>query len=337
MKYQHISIEEREKIQEMLWQRYSIRAISRVLDRSVSSLSRELKRNNPKQRNRYTPRLAHNRALQKRKSRGRKERLRNDIVRSYVVRQLKVGYSPEQIAGRLPIDCNGQTISHEAIYQYIYAQIHRDGYGLLKPGKEDLRIYLKRRHKRRVKKGLRRSKRMLISKGNSIETRPLTVERRMRIGDWESDSVASRRNEAGLNTLVDRKSGLVLISKLKDKTSSATTDVINTRLSRLPATARHTATFDNGSENQGWRDIERTTGVTCYFAHPYSSWERGSNENTNGLIRWYFPKGTDFAKVTEKEIAVVEYALNTRPRKRLGWKTPLEVFNQNLRSVALQC
>lgn len=324
---------EREKIQEMLWQKASIRSIATVIDRSPSSVSREVRRNNKTHRKRYTPRVAHERALAKRRSRGRVERLKNDSIRSYVVEKLKTGYSPEQISGRLSVEHPNQKISHEAIYQYIYAQIHRNGYGYVKPGKEDLRVYLKRRHKRRARKGMRRSQRVLIPKGISIDTRPVIVERRTRVGDWESDSVEGVRHTPGINTLVDRKSGLVLITKLRDKTSNATTQAINTRLLLLPKTARHTATFDNGSENQKWREIEQVTGIACYFAHPYSSWERGSNENCNGLIRWYFPKGTDFATVTDEEIRTVEIALNNRPRKRLGWRTPLEVFNE---SVALQ-
>ena len=183
---------------------------------------------------------------------------------------------------------------------------------------------------------MRKAQRVLTPKGLSIETRPAFVEKRKYIGDWESDSVASKRNEAGLNTLVERKTGLVFITKLQDKTSGATTHSIVSRLAHIPEEYRKTITFDNGSENQGWRDIERATGITAYYAHPYASWERGTNENTNGLIRWYFPKGTDFAQVSVEDITMVEYALNTRPRKRLGWKSPLEVFNENLRSVALQ-
>lgn len=202
----------------------------------------------------------------------------------------------------------------------------------MKKGHEDLRPYLKRRHKRRVKKGGRTCRRAIRAAtfGPSIDARPTIVEQRSRIGDWESDSVASKNNEVGLNTLVERKTGLLCMTKLKDKTSEATTDVVMKRLDSYPA---QTITFDNGSENTGWKILEERLSTHCFFAHPYSSWERGTNENTNGLIRWYFPKGTDFAKVSDKEIMKVEYALNTRPRKRLGYRTPVEVFNE---SVALE-
>jgi len=332
MKYQHLSIEEREIIQEMLWNKESIRNIARRLDRSPSSISREINKNTPHEHKRYTPRSANERALQRRKSRGREERLKDNIIREYVISKLKSGYSPEQISGRIQVDLSECSILHEAIYQYIYRQVHRSGYGYLKPNCEDLRMYLKRRHKRRIPKGARRCKRFNKAIVPSIEDRPSVVETRMRIGDMESDSVISGRSMVGLNTLSERKSGVVFITKIKNRTSEETKRAILSRLVLIKDDV-HTITFDNGRENMKWKDIQNTLNTKCYFAHPYSSWERGSNENTNGLIRWYFPKGTDFAKVTDKEIALVEHALNTRPRKRLGWRTPLEVFNE---SVALQ-
>lgn len=331
MTYKHFTIEERETIQRMWWERRSIRTIAKALHRSPSSISRELKRSFPRERRVYTPRTAHEQALTKRKSRGRYARLKNSTVREYVITHLKRGWSPEQIAGTLPKEHADQHISHEAIYQYIYTQVHRQGHGLLKPECEDLRIYLKRRHKRRGQKGMRTIQRVFKPKGPSIENRPRIVEKRIRIGDWESDSIASKDNAPGLNSLVDRKSGLLFLTKLKDKTSLSTKEAVIKRLSQVP---RYTLTLDNGSENQQWREIENEINTKCFFAHPHSSWERGTNENTNGLVRWYFPKGTDFRTIPDEDIKAVEYALNTRPRKRHEWKTPLEVFNQ---SVALHC
>jgi len=329
MKYQHFSIEERESLQYMWWERRSIRSMAKALNRSPSSVSRELKRNFPWCRNIYTSRLAQERASTKRKSRGRHDRLKNEPIRNYVITHLKKGWSPEQIAGRLPKILTGCKISHEAIYQYIYAQVYRDGHGYIKPNCEDLRVYLKRRHKRRGQRGMRSVQRVFRPKGPSIDDRPAIVAKRNRIGDWESDSIASKDNAPGLNSLVERKSGLVLLTKLQDKTSASTTDAIAKRLSDMPS---HTITLDNGFENQNWQEMQQLTGAQCFYAHPYHSWERGTNENTNGLVRWHFPKGTDFRTIPEEDIKVVEYTLNTRPRKRLGWMTPLEVFNQ---SVAL--
>lgn len=167
MQYKHLSIEEREYIQQSLWEKKSIRRIAQELKRSPASVSREIQRNLPPEHFLYTPRVAHERALKKRKSRGRTERLKNMAVREYVVFHLKKRWSPEQIAGRIEEDLR-ETISHEAIYQFIYAQVHRDGYGELKPGHKDLRCYLRRKKKRRTKKGSRRCQRIFKAKGTSI-------------------------------------------------------------------------------------------------------------------------------------------------------------------------
>jgi IS30 family transposase len=321
MNYKHLSILEREKLQELLWQKKSIRCIAGILGRSPSSISRELRRNYPQEQKRYTPRLAHEKALIKRTQRGREERLKNAVIRDYVISHLKLGWSPEQIAGMIKKDKVG-SISHEAIYQYIYHQIHRDGYGYVKPNKEDLRPYLRRKQKRRTHHGLRKTTKLERISGKSIDIRPHIVETKKRLGDWEGDTVESCDHKPGINTVVDRKSGYVLITKVKDKTSVSTVEAMK-RLTSFPC---HTITLDNGSENTNWKNMEEVTHASVYYAHPYHSWERGTNENTNGLIREYFPKGTDFTQIPDEEIAKVEYILNTRPRKRLGWSTPLQVM-----------
>lgn len=325
MNYTHLSIVEREKIQKLIWQKKSIRSIAKELGRSHTSLSREIKRHNPEEWKRYTPRLAQVRALERRKSRGRKDRLKNDRIRTYVKKRLKENWSPEQIAGCIKRDIK-ETISHEAIYQYVYAQVHRNGWGLLRPGKEDLRIYLKRRRKRRMKKGMRRSQRLWKPKGKSIELRPKVVNKRTRIGDWEGDSIVSRKSHVTLNTLVERKTGYVFITRIPDSTAASTEAAVVKRLGSIPESVRRTLTVDNGSENACILTLEQILDIDCFNAHPFSSWERGTNENTNGLVRWYLPKGTDFATITDEEIAAIEFALNTRPRKRLGWKTPLQAM-----------
>ena len=327
MNFKHFTIEEREKIQALLWQKTSIREIARVLGRSPSSVSREIKKNIPLHYQ-YTPRLANERALKKRKCRGRKLRLKSWFIRRYVIDHLKAGYSPEQIASRISLEYPRESISHEAIYQYIYHRVHSD---YLRVGYHDLRIYLKRRHKRRETKGMRKGQRIFKHKGFSIELRPQEVLKRRTIGHWEGDSMVSRKSRVGLNTLVERKTGLVLISKIQNGTSKVTARTVIHRLKQLPC---KTLTTDNGTENFAYEKIQEELKISCYFAHPYCSGERGTNENTNGLIRWYFPKGTDFAKISNEAIQTVENILNSRPRKRLGWKTPLEAFNE---SVAIQC
>lgn len=335
MNYKHFLVEEREKIQEMLWQKSSIRSIARVLGRNPSSVSREIKRNKPPELNRYTPRVAHERAFAYQKHRGKRKLEMNAALREYVVSHLKLGWSPEQIAATAK-GTVGETISHEAVYQYIYAQVYRGGHGYLKPGCEDLRPYLARRRKRRIRKGHRRSYR--IDKGPlpSIDGRPKEVEYRAMVGHWEDDSlVYTPTCPVRLRTTNERRSGVVFIAKANDQTMKEANRITRKRLGVLPIVFRKTLTRDRGAENLGYEELEHELGIRCFFAHAYCPWERGSNENTNGLIRRFFPKKTDFRKISEEEIQLVEYLLNTRPRKRLGWKTPYQVFYE-LTSVALQ-
>lgn len=328
MTFTQLTIEEREIIQEMWWKKESVRAIARRLNRNPSTISRELTKNFPLKK-RYTPRLAHQKALKNRTSRGRTLRLKNQFIRRKTIEWLRGGYSPEQISGRLRLEYK-QTISHEAIYQYIYSQVHRNGYGDMKPGYHDLRQYLKRRHKRRQKKGMRKSEKVPKFNGISIEKRPKHIEKRKTIGHWEGDSVISGKSKTGLNTLVERKTGLVFISKIQNGTAEETSKAVIKKLGLLSSEYAKTLTLDNGSENAGWKDIETSLDMKTYFAHAYCSGERGTNENTNGLIRWYFPKGTDFATIEDEDIKRVESLLNNRPRKRLGWRTPLEVFTSGV-------
>lgn len=258
--------------------------------------------------------MAEARAQQKRHE--MQGRLKKEGLRDNVARLLKEGWSPEQVAGDLG------TISHEAIYQFIYDE--------WKKGGEDLRPLLKRRHKARLQKGVRKWQRLPNPNKPSIEKRPKVVTKRSRLGDWEGDLVVSRASSAALMTLVERKSGYTCIEKVERKTAE---EVSRAMIRRLKGAPVRTLTLDNGSENHRWKTIEKETGVQVYFAHPYASYERGTNENTNGLIRWYLPKGTDFARVSRKRIKKIEHALNTRPRKRLGYKTPLAVIG---RSVAFK-
>jgi transposase, IS30 family len=326
MNYQHFSIEEREQIQKGVWEKESIRAIAKRLVRSPSSVAREIVRNLPPERYQYTPRVAHARALAHRTHRGRTERLKDDAIRSYVVTHLKLRWSPEQIAGTMRNDL-GMHISHEAIYQFVYARVNL--YGVVKG--EDLRPYLRRRRKRRVPKGARRCQR-IKPYGISIEARPSVVAEKARYGDWEGDTVASHHNLTGVNTLLERKSGMLLVTKLSKKDAHATVRAVAKRFATLPARMTRTLTLDNGPENSDWKGIEASTGAQCFFAHPYASHERGANENANGILREYFPKGTDFRMISPSQLRAVERSINTRPRKRLGWKTPLEVFRVALRS-----
>ena len=333
-KYAQLSIKEREAIQWSLWEGKSIRMIATELGRAPSTISRELARNYPPGRRRYTSRLAHERAQATIKQRGQRPRLKNQRIRDYVTKKLVQNHwSPEQIAGTLSREYSDISISHETIYQYIYAQYTRGGYGVLVG--EDLRRYLKRKHKVRKRKIVPfPTEKGAIKDRVSIDERPLHVDLRIDPGHWEGDSIVSNKSTAGLNTLVERVSGLVKISRIRNGTSAETKRVVAMRLRRIPEHVRKSMTLDNGSENAKHKEITEQLNMPIYFCHPYHSWERGCNENTNGLIRYYFPKGTDFAIVSDRAIRVVEKRLNTRPRKRLGWKTPQEVFNK---CVALKC
>jgi len=335
MKYKQLTVEEREKIQELLWQKVSVRGIAKELGRNSSSISREIKRNQTEQRQLYRPRLAHEKALERRTHRGQRKLDTNKQLLVFVKAQLKLGWSPEQIAATAH-ELAGASISHEAIYQYIYAQIYRGGHSYVKPGREDLRPYLARRRMRRMKKGLRKSYRICKGPLPSIEDRPKEAEARAVVGHWEDDSmVYTPTCPVRLRTTNDLTSGVVFIAKTKSSTMADANRITHDRLGSLPIELRKTLTRDRGSENMGFAELEQGLGIHCFFAHAYHSWERGANENVNGLVRRFLPKGTDFRQLSDEDIAHIEHLLNSRPRKRLGWKTPYEVFYE-LTGVALR-
>ena len=335
MKYKQLTIQERELIQYGLWKKKSIRQIAKEIKRSPSSVSRELKMNyNLPIKRHYIPRVANERAIKNRSRRGREERLKNASIREYVAKQLKIGWSPEQIANTSK-DNTGESISHEAIYQYVYAQIWRDGHGEVKKGCEDLRPYLARRRRRRMRKGMRKSYRIVKGPLPSINERPQEVDLREIIGHWEDDLIVSRESSTNLKTINELKSGLVIIEKVRNATIKESNRAILKRLKRIPRKYRKTLTRDRGLENMGYKELEERLGIDCYFANAYHSWERGANENLNGLIRRFLPKKTDFNNISNEDIKNIEYLLNSRPRKRLGWKTPYEVF-YNMTGVALE-
>jgi transposase, IS30 family len=328
--YQQLTIGEREKLQIGLWEGRSLRDIAAELGRSHATLSRELRKNFPVGRCVYTPRLAQMRAEIHVKQRGRRPRLKQDSIRQYVEVKLKKRWSPEQIAGRMKRDHpDWPSISHEAIYQYVYADISINAYA----HGDDLRQYLRRHHRIRKRKGVFHGNRGPIAGRISIEARPVEVAKRTRYGDWEHDSIESRKSKARLNSLVERKSGLLRLTKIADGIAERTAAAVIKRLKTLPRRLRRTVTVDNGYENAQHQEITKAIDIEYFFCHPYCSGEKGTNENTNGLVREYLPKGTDFALVSEAEVARVERILNCRPRKRLSYLTPLEVFNE---AVALK-
>lgn len=310
--------------------RKRISAIARELGRPPSAISREIGGKPRVGRGKYSADSAQRNTEIKRGNQGRTSKFEYQPLTGYVTEKLKLGWSPEQISIRLPVEYardKAMRVSHEAIYEYIYAQVYRGGNGHVKPGCEDLRKYLARRHTRRQKKGFRKAQKMERDTAlPSIELRPQEVELRKVIGHWEGDTLVSQQSEIRVKSVNERVSGIALFKKTSNGTSAICNRATIERLKTIPSGYVKTLTQDRGSENMGFEILKQQLGIQCFFAHPYSAYERGSNENTNGLFRRYFPKKTDFAIITDEEVAKVEYLLNSRPRKRLGGLTPYEVF-----------
>lgn len=316
--YQQLSLEERDQIAVMSWEGKSLRQIALALGRAPSTIAREVRRNASLVYHSYLPHRAQDRAAFRRQKASQRPRLKSDPILAYVTTKLYEGWSPEIIAGRIRRDHPVLSISHEAIYQYIYhAQT---------PNREELILLLRRAHRKRKQRGLgRKERKTKIPNRIGIEMRPPSVATRQTFGHWEGDALVSRRSPVALSSLVERKSRLLRLTKLPRKGASEMVRAVLARLGSLPPKARRTLTLDNGTENAFHQEITQTIGLQCFFAHPYASWERGSNEQVNGLIRSYLPKGTDFGKITDAQLADIESRLNHRPRKCLDFKTPLEI------------
>lgn len=322
--YKHLSVFDRTRIGTKHKEGMHVRDIAKLIKRDRSTVIRELARNSSGKRLGYRPEFAHKKAWAKREKRGVRPLLKSRLIREYATGKMKEGWSPEQIQLRLPIDHPGHAISYEAIYQYVYAHVHKGG--TIKKGHDDLRPHLARHHKRRQKKGFRQTQKLYRPQLPSIEERPNIVDKRKELGHWEDDTMVSRESTERLKTINERVSGVVLIGKMKDGTMAESNRVVLERLGNVPGPIRKTLTRDRGTENFGYKEIEKELQLDCFFAHAFCSQERGSNENLNGLIRRVYPKKTDFRNVTTEEIRELEYKLNTRPRKRHGGKTPYEVF-----------
>lgn len=232
----------------------------------------------------------------------------DDATWQFAQAKLRADWSPEQIS-------NHAAISIETVYQRVYADKRAGGF---------LWQHLRCQKQRRKRYG-KHDRRGIIPNRLSIEQRPAIVEKRSRIGDWEADTVIGKNHKQAIVSLVERKSGFTLIRKVERRTADAVSKAM-TKLLKPYQCRVLTITSDNGKEFAGHEKVARALRADFYFAHPYSSWERGTNENTNGLIRQYFPKGMDFTTITQQEISHVMKRLNNRPRKRLGYLTPAQVF-----------
>jgi len=318
--YIQLSSEERDKIAILRAHGLSLEKIAQAIDRNKSTISRELKRNKSPVYNVYLPHKADMRAKERKHKAGKRKRLKNFMIEKYVIQKLKLGWSPEQIAGRLPLDCPGLSISHEAIYQYIYDQQTRSTI--------DLTVCLPRSHKKRRFFGhSHRHTKSHIPYRISIDKRPAYIEKRKQPGHWEADTMISRQSKNALVISLERSSRLLHINKLAAKKSHRVVAALIERLGCYPEALRRSITYDNGSENVEHKKINQTLGTRSYFCNPYHSWEKGSVEYAIGLIRRFLPKKTDFAIIRPAKLKTIEILLNNRPRKCLNFKTPTEVFS----------
>ena len=316
--YRVLSPEEREEIMISLRQKDSMRSIAKRLGRNPSVISREIK-NNSTEDGLYQAYWAHSRSTKRRRQSRKKERIADPLIRQYIREKLEIGWSPEQIAGRIGIEVPGKHVSYETIYQYIFKK------------ERSLTQYLVCGRKKRRKRIQKRGKRILIPHRVGIELRPESINTRKEYGHWEADTAVSRQSKESLMILQERSLGLTYIQKLPRCAPVEMKNALSARLARLPPEMRRSITFDNGQENRYHYELKAELNIETYFCNPYSSWEKGSVENAVGLTRRQWPKKTNYALISDEEIAMLEFRLNTRPRKRFSYLTPLEYAD----SVAL--
>ena len=311
---QQFTESDRAVLEQLLALGVSKKEIAARLKKHRTSIDRELKRNSGPLG--YLAIEAQQRANARRRLPRRPAKLSDPRVREYVERGLEQCWSPDQIAGRsrrdFPRDRQRQ-LSRQTIYGWIDQPQQRERWRSL--------LRLSRRRKRRESSGL--------PGGVSIAGRPRIVDLRRRFGDWEGDTIVGRGHRGGLVSLVERKSGYTLLARVDDRRAATVRCAAQQRLTALPPHLRRTMTFDNGKEFAEHEALAVATGMTIYFAEPYCSWQRGTNENTNGLVREFLPKGTDLTAYSHHEVAAIESSLNDRPRKRLGYLTPHEVLTKN--------
>jgi len=320
-KYTQLTSEERDRIAVLRARGNKPSEIAKILGRNKSTVCRELTRNKSSTYNVYLSHRAHERAVKRKSKAAQRPRLKNKVIMDYVIKKLHLGWTPEQIAGRITQELPGQSVSHEAIYQFIYdKETLRD---------MDLRSCLPRRHRKRLPRGhSRKHHKLHIPQRVSIKERPVYINERLEFGHWEVDTVISRQSSSSLAVALERLSRRLHIAKLKAKSARSLRISLNRRLGIHPTHLRKSITYDNGSENVEHVLVNKTLGTQSFFCEPYRSWEKGSVENAISLIRRFLPKKTNFAMITKEQVKQIENLLNNRPRKCLGYKTPNEIFNE---------
>jgi IS30 family transposase len=321
MSHCHLTLEERYTIQSLKARGEPISFIAATLERSESTIRREISRSGTPKK--YDHKKA-SRAAKKRRSRCSNGRRIGKETMRYVKQKLKKLWSPEQIAGTLRLRKTG-TPAQLVSVKWIYNFIRKD-----KKAGGTLWAYLRCQKIRRKKYGTGLSKRGTIPGRVDISERPKIVKKRIRFGDWEGDTIIGEGHHQAIISLVDRMTRYTILIKITAKKSAVVTPAIIKRLFRFKANNR-TITFDNGAEFSGHKSIKKKLKIDVYFARPYSSYERGTNENTNGLVRQCFPKKTSFAIITKRGLKKFENLLNNRPRKCLGFRTPAEMLKRSIK------
>jgi IS30 family transposase len=306
----HLTLEERDRIAQLRHQGADQKEIAQATRRSRSTISRELQRNRTE--GEYYAAQAQREAERRRRERPLVRKMDDPEINEAVRSGLAHEWSPEQIEWRMAQQRSDRRVSSQTIYTWINKDEHR----------EHWESFLRRRGKRPY----RRKTAALAGDAARIADRPEVIEQRLRLGDFEGDTVLGPAGTGGLATLVDRKSRFTIIAKIQSKNADHVHQKIKRRLKELDEQQRHSITFDNGTEFARCHRLEKHLGMELYFADPGCPYQRGTNENTNGLIRQYFPKGTDFQDISHYEVRQVENVLNGRPRACLGFRTPAEVF-----------
>ena len=324
MSFNHFTKENKSELSILLNAGLKQKEIAKLLDKTPSAVSQELKRNPANTKTGYSAKVAKENSKNRRIEANKRFRKldNNKWLRDHIEKKIKLKWSPEQISGRLKINYpsdKSKKIGKDSIYKYIYNE------------RKDLVKHLrcrKGKYRRRYGTRIREKEREKLKK-KRIDVRPEIVNTRGRLGDWEGDTIVGKERNIHILTHVDRKSGLLLADKLEHATAELTKQKTIERFSKVSRSKKSTITYDNGTTFSYFEMTEKETGIDIYFAWPYHSWERGCNENANGLLRQFFPKKSSFDIVTQEQIENAVRLINNRPRKRLNYLTPAEVFSSN--------
>jgi transposase, IS30 family len=314
--YRHLTFEEREEIAVSLAAGESKRSIAKLLGRHVSTISRECSRNQPPSNTvKYRAIQANMRSQKRQKESHKRDRLKSESTRHYVAEKLQIGWTPELISGRIRLEGALETTNYESIYQWIYTD------------RRDLISCLPRAHRKRRKRGSAKYKHASkIPNRVPIENRPELANTRQEFGHWEADTAVSRQSKGAISVIVERTTRFVKICKLASKSALNMHDSLIQSLQSEPQHLRKSIIFDNGTEDVLHVAINEVLGTNSFFCQPYHSWEKGSVEQTIGLVRRTYPKKTDWDLVSQKDLDIIQFNLNHRPRKCLNFLSPAEAY-----------